>query len=162
MLNITIAILVSILWTSTSTAVAQDAMPAGWRKIDVEGKFSFYMPANMRYTGRGMENLHGEYTNGRVQVSFDYEAFFCRSYENRARTFGKDFEEIESQLDGKKTFLFVYQSRDWKNRRWYNAEFHVGDLPNCKVILWMTVSSRSPRVIETAKTIFRTIKFPSS
>lgn len=161
-LNITLAILVSIFWTSTSIAVAQDSVPAGWRKIDVEGKFSFYLPANMRVTGRGIENLHYEYTNGHMQVGFDYEAFFCRAYENRARTFGKDFEEIESQLDGKKTYLFVYQSKDYKNRRWYMAEFHVGDLPNCKVILWMTVSSRSRQAMQTAKTIFRTIKFPSS
>ena len=159
-LNIALAILVSIFWTSTSIAVAQDSAPSGWRKIDADGKFSFYLPPNMRDTGvHSLENYHREYTNGHMQVSFDYEAFFCRAYENRARA-GKDFQEMELQVDGKKAFLFTYQSNDWKNRLWYMAELHVGDLPNCKVILWMTVSSRSPRALETAKTIFRTINFP--
>ncbi|MEN3326504.1 MAG: hypothetical protein V7638_1311 [Acidobacteriota bacterium] len=158
-LNIMLAILVSIFWTST--ALAQDSPPAGWRKLDVEGKFSFYLPPNMRYIARGMENLHGEYTNGRMQVSFDYDAFFRRSYENRALA-GKDFQETELQVDGKKAYLFAYQSNDYKNRRWYSAEIHIGDLPNCKVILWITVSSRSPRVIEIAKKIFRTLRLPSA
>jgi len=159
-LNITLAILVSIFWTNASIAVAQDSVPSGWRKIDAEGKFSFYLPANMYLTGRGIENLHLEYSNGRLHVGFDYKAFFCRAYENRERAFGKNFKEEELQVDGKRAFLFVYQTRDYKKRRLYMAELHVGDLPNCKVILWMTVSSRSPQAMQTAKTIFSTINFP--
>lgn len=156
LLNITLAILV--FWTSI--AVAQDPAPPGWRKIDVEGKFSFYLPANMRDTGReSLENLHREYTNGRVYLSFDYKAPFHRAYENRVRL-GKNFQETELQVDGKKSFVFVYESRDRKNRRMYFAELNVGELPNGEAVVWMIVSSSSPQAIQIAKTIFRTLKFP--
>ena len=171
-LKITLAILVFISWTNTSISWtraatdsipdAQDSMPSGWRKIDAAGKFSFYLPPDMRDTGvSGIENLHREYTNGHIHVSFDYEPFGHLAYENRARAFGKDFKEIELQVDGKKSFLFVYQSKDRKNRPLQNADLYVGDLPNHEVIVSMLVSSRSPQVVETAKTIFRTIKFSS-
>jgi hypothetical protein len=95
-------------------------------------------------------------------VRLDYEPFGHLAYENRAIAFGKDFQEIELQVDGKKAFLFVYQSKDWKNRRTHNADLYVGDLPNHEVIVSMLVSSRSPQVVETAKAIFRIIKFPVS
>ena len=138
-------------------------VPSGWRKIDADGKFSFYLPPDMRDIGRGsIENFHREYTNGRIHLSFDYHPFFHRAYENRAIAFGKDFQEIELQVDGKKAFVFVYQTKDWKNRRLHMAEFFVGDLPNDEVILAMTADSRSRQAIETAKTIFRTVKLPSS
>ena len=114
----------------------------------------------MRDTGsRGIENFHREYTNGRMQVAFDYEPYGHLAYENRAIAFGKDFEETELQVDGKKSFMFVYQSKDRKKRRTYNAVLYVGDLPKSDVLMSMLVTSRSPQVIETARAIFRTIKF---
>ena len=159
LLNITLAVLVSIFWTS-SIPVAQDSAPSGWRRIDVEGKFSFYLPANMRDTGmKGIENLHREYTNGRLYLSFDYKPPFHRAYENRTRA-GKNFQETELQVDGKKSFVFVYESKDRKNRRTYVAELNVGDLPNGEAIVWMTVTSRSPQAIQIANAIFRTLKIP--
>lgn len=174
-LNITLAIVVifwtntSILWTRPATPVnnsspdAQNSVPSGWRKIDAEGKVSFYLPPDMRDTGvRGTENLHREYSNGRIHVGFDYEPYGHLAYVNRAIAFGNNFQEFELQVDGKKAFLFVYPSKDRKNRRTHNAEFYVGDLPNHEVIMSMSVSSRSPQVVENAKTIFRTIRFPSS
>jgi hypothetical protein len=146
---------------NTSIPDKQDSAPSGWRKIDADGKFSFYLPPDMRDIGRGsIENFHREYTNGRLHLSFDYDPFFYRSYENRALAFGKDFQEIELQVDGKKAFVFVYQTKDWKKRRIYLAEFWVGDLPNGEVILTMTADGRSLQAMETAKTIFRTVEFP--
>ncbi|HZI88199.1 MAG TPA: hypothetical protein VFD48_15305 [Pyrinomonadaceae bacterium] len=175
-LKITVAILVFVFWTNTSTpwtrpvaAVnknlpdAQTSVPSGWRKIDADGKFSFYLPPDMRDTGRmSIENLHREYTNGRMYLSFDYEPNFFRSYENRFLNLGKDLEEIQLQVDGKKAFIFVYQTKDWKKRRTHIAEFWVGDISNHEVIMSMSVSSRTPRAMETAKTIFRTVKLRSS
>jgi hypothetical protein len=168
--KIIIAILASILLTNvlvSGTAVnnnsaAQDAVPSGWRKIDAERKFTFYLPPNMRDTGiRGIENFHKEYTTGRMYLTFDYEPFGFLAYQNRAIAFGKGFKETELLIDGRKSYLFIYQDKDWKNRRTYDAKLYVGDLPNGDVILEMAVSSRYPQAVETAKTIFSTIKFPS-
>lgn len=176
-LKITIAILIFVFWTNTFTpwtrpveAVnnnnlpdVQASVPSGWRKIDADGKFSFYLPPDMRDTGRGsIENFHREYTNGRMYLSFDYDPNFYRSYENRFLNLGKDLEEIQLQVDGKNAFIFVYQTNDWKKRRTHIAEFWVGDIPNHEVIMWMSVSSRNPQAMKTAKTIFRTVKLRSS
>lgn len=175
-LKTTVAILIFVFWTNTFTpwtrpvaAVnnnlpdAQISVPSGWRKIDADGKFSFYLPPDMRDTGvRSIENLHREYTNGRMQVRFDYDPIQYLAYSNRARTLGGNFQEIELQVDGKKSFLFIYQRSDRKNRRTHDADLYVGDLPNGDVIMSMEVTSRSARDLETAKAIFRTIKFPAS
>jgi len=164
LLNTTVAILTFSVWTNIlANPAAQDPVPSRWRKTDAHGKFTFYLPPEMWDTGsQGIENLHGEYTNGRMHLSYDYEPYGYLAYENRARAFGKDFQEIELQVDGKKSFLFIYQGLDRKKRRTYNADLYVGDIPNHAPLLSMHVSSRSARYIETAKTIFRTIKFPSS
>ena len=174
-LTITIAILIFVFWTNTfkpwTTPVAavinnnlrgvQTSVPSGWRKIDADGKFSFYLPPDMRDTGRSsLENFHREYTNGRMQVRFDYDPYQHLAYSNRAGTFGSGFQEMELQVDGQKSFLFIYKNVDRKNRRMHNADLYVGDLPNSYVTMYMGVTSRSERDLETAKTIFRTINFP--
>lgn len=173
--NTTIGILIFALWTNVfglwtrpAAAVnnrasdAQNSVPAGWRKIDADGKFSFYVPPNMRYTGiHGIDEFHREYTTGRIYLTFSYEPMGILAYDNRAIAYGKGFKEIELLVDGRKAFLFIYQSKDWKKRRTYDAELYVGDLLKRDVILSMAVSSRSPRGVEIAKTIFSTIKFPS-
>ena len=174
----TAALLVFILWANVSVSGfftrsnaqalpagnndpdTQTPVPSGWRKMDAYGKFSFYLPPNMWDTGiRGIENLHGEYTNGRLHLSFDYEPFGYLAYSNRALAFKKGFQEIELSIDGRKAFLFLHQNLDRKKRRTYNAQLYVGNLPNGDVILSMLISSRSARYMETAKTIFQTIKF---
>jgi hypothetical protein len=143
---------------------AQDPIPSGWRQINAYGKFSFYLPPDMRDTGiRGIENLHSEYSNGRMHLSFDYEPFGFMSYDRRVQAKGKDFQEVELQVDGKKSFLFVHQETASKNRRvYYNVDLYVGDLPTSEVLLRMWVRSRSARDVKTAKAIFRTIKFAAS
>ena len=147
--------------SSNNNTDAQFSVPSGWRKIDADGKFSFYLPPDMRDTGiRGMENLHREYTNGRMHLSYDYEPYGYLSYERRARKFGNDFQETQLQIDGRKSFLFVYRDLDRKSRPTYNADLYVGDLPNSEVTVRMWISSRSARDVETAKTIFQTINFP--
>jgi len=151
----TIAALVFTLCNS----YAQSSIPSGWRKIEPNDKFSFYLPPDMRDTGvRGIENLHHEYTNGRMHLSFDYEPMGILAYSNRARAFGKNYQETELLVDGRKSFLFVYQSVDRKNRPTFNADLYVGDLPNGQSVLHMWMSSRSAQYVERATTIFQTIK----
>ena len=148
---------------SNNNPYAQQPVPAGWRKIDAHGKFTFYLPPNMRDTRiGGMENIHGEYTSGRMYLSYDYHPYGSLGYEKRELKFGKGFQETQLQIDGKKSFLFLHQYLDKKNRRVYNADLYVGDLPNREVIVQMSVSSRNPQDIETAKTIFQTIKLLAS
>src|SRR4051812_9404088 len=93
------------------TLCVQNSVPSGWRKIDANGTFSFYLPQGMRDTGiSGTESLHREYTNGRMHLSFDYQPNGILGYTKRIQAFGKDFQEPELLVDGRKSFLFVYQN----------------------------------------------------
>jgi hypothetical protein len=146
---------------SNNSLNAQNSIPSGWRKVDANGKFNFYLPPSMWDTGAsGIEEFHKEFTNGRIHLSFDYEPMGILAYSKRTVAFGKNFEETELQVDGKKSYLFVYQGLDRKKRRTYNADFYVGDLPNGHSILHMWVTTWSPKNVETAKQIFQTIDFP--
>lgn len=148
---------------SNNSPYPQETVPSGWRKIDADGRFSFYLPPRMRDTGiSGTESLHREYTNGRMHLSFDYQPQSFLAYAQRARSFGKGFQEIELQVDGRKSFLFLHQSSDRRKQPTYNADLYVGDLPNGQVTLHMWMSSKSALDVEAAKTIFQAIKFSSS
>jgi hypothetical protein len=174
-LTTTIAILLFLFCFSTVTPAPrlisvvnnssldpQTSAPSGWRKIDANGKFSFYLPPSMRETAvRGIESYHREYTNGRMQVRIDYDPSEHLSYSQRAQRFGKNFQETELQIDGKKSFMFLYQHPDRNNRKTHNADLYIGDFPTSDVLVIMQVTSRSEQDIETAKTIFQTIKFPA-
>lgn len=115
----------------------------------------------MRDTGQsGTESLYRVYTNGKMQVSFDYQPFGYLDYAKREQAFGQGFQEIEMQVGGEKAFLFAYQDTDRRGRKVSNADLYVGDLPNHQVKLQMQVSSINPAVVDVAKKIFGTIVFP--
>src|SRR5437867_4133423 len=68
----------------------EDPVPAGWKKIDADGKFSFYLPREMRDTGiSGTESFHREYTSGTMRLSFDYHPTTVLAYAQRERSLGK-------------------------------------------------------------------------
>jgi hypothetical protein len=135
--------------------------PEGWKKVDADGKITFYLPSDLRDTGRsGTESLYREYTNGKMHVSFDYQPFGFLEYAKREQAFGKGFQETEMQVGGEKAFLFVYQDTDRRGRKVYNADLYVGNLPNHQVKLQMLVGSTNPAIVDIAKKIFGTIVFP--
>jgi hypothetical protein len=135
--------------------------PEGWKKVDADGKFTFYLPPDMGDTGgSGTESLHREYTNGKMHVSFDYQPFGFLEYAQREQAFRKGFQETEMQVGGEKAFLFAYLDTDRRGRKVYNADLYVGNLPNHQVKLQMLVSSTNPAMLDIAKKIFGTIAFP--
>ena len=141
----------------------QDAVPSGWHQVDAYGHFTFYLPADMRNTGIvGIDDLHGEFSNRRLHLSYDYQPSGILAYDRREIAMGKGFQETELLIDGKKAFLFVWQEIDSKKRLYYNVDLYVGDLPKSQVVMRMWTRSRSANDVELSKAIFRTIKFASS
>src|SRR6476469_7007674 len=83
-----------IAFTFCSNIASGNEIPAGWKKIDADGKFSFYLPPDMRDTGSsGMENYHKEYTNGKLHLSFDYDPIDVIAYPVRPGALGKNLQE---------------------------------------------------------------------
>ena len=136
-------------------------IPAGWKKIDADGKFSFYLPSDMRESGRGIENYHRDYTNGKLNVSFDYDPFEILAYPVRPGSLGKNLQEVSLEIDGRKAIMFLYQNTDLRKRPYYTADLSIGDLPNGDVKLRMRVSCWNPTRLKLAQTIFHSIQFNS-
>jgi len=152
-----------IAFTLCGNIASANEIPAGWKKIDANGKFSFYLPPDMRDTGSsGMENYHREYTNGKIGVSFDYDPYQIRAYPIRPGSLGKNFREITLEIDGRKAFMFLYETTDMRKRPYYIAELSVGDLPKGDVKLRMWVSCWRQSRLKIAETIFRSIQFNTS
>jgi len=134
-------------------------IPEGWKKIDADGKFTFYLPPDLWDTGSmGIENYHKEYTNGKLHVSFDYHPYEIRAYPVRPESLGKNQRETTLEIDGKKSFMFFYDGTDYRKRPYYTAELSLGDLSKDEVILRMSVSAWNPARLKVAETIFRSIQ----
>jgi hypothetical protein len=143
------------------SALSQTSPPDGWRKIDAEGRFTFYLPPEMKQSNvHGMENLYQQYSDGRLKFSLVFEPDGVLAYEERESQFGKDYQEIKTAVDGRPAFLFIYR-REAEGRRpqTYNADIYVGDLPKAQVKLWMWAYSTSPDDIEIARRIFSSVEF---
>lgn len=152
-----------ITFAFCSNIASANQIPEGWKRIDADGKFSFYVPPDMRDTGvRGIENYHKEYTNGKLHISFDYEPFAILAYPVRPGSLGKNFQEIQLEIDGRKAFMFRYETTDLRKRPYHTTELSVGDLPNGDVKLRMWISCWNPARIKTAETILRSIRFDTS
>ena len=140
--------------TSTTANV-----PEGWKKIDANGLFTFYLPENARDTGfSGTEDYYKDYRIGKLAVRFVHEPMSVLAYESREDAFGKGFQESVVEISGEKAFMFSY-SQIVKGHKRYYTEIHVGDLPAGRVKLWMQADSARLADLEIAKKIFGTIKF---
>jgi hypothetical protein len=136
------------------------SVPKGWKQINANGLFTFYLPRGAWDTGfSGTEDFYKEYRIGRMRFMFVYEPTSRLSYDMRAQEFGKGFQEQVVEIAGRKAYLFHYVQREKRRRRYY-ADLYIGDLPNGEVKLWLQADSLVPADLEIAKKIFHTVEFP--
>ncbi len=139
---------------TSSGAVAPD----GWRKVDAQGLFTFYLPPDARDTGAsGTDEFYKEYRVGAMRFMFVHNPVSVLSYDMRGREFGRGFRESVIQIGGARGYLYDYVRAE-RGRKTYYARLYVGDFPSGKVRLWMEAESRRARDIEVAKRIFRTVE----
>lgn len=154
-----IAALLMLVSGARSSFGQETTAPDGWRKVDAEGKLTFYLPPEMKQKNvHGIENLYQEYTDGRLTLSFVYEPDSVLDYSAREAEYGADYRETATLIDGRKALLFIYH-RDSEASRTYHADIYVGDLPKGQVKLWMWARSTNPDDIETARRIFSSVEF---
>lgn len=137
-----------------------EATPSSWQRVDAKGRFSFYLPPDMKKQDvRGIDSFSWEFGNGRLFVSFDHEPEAVLVYERRENEYGKGYQESEVKVDGRKAFIFVHQDKS-QNPNTYNADLFVGDLPKGQVKLHMWSVSTEPADVEIATRIFCSVDFP--
>lgn len=125
--------------------------PPGWVLMD-EKSFSFYAPPDMRpFPVEGVDSFVGEYHGNSITLYFDYGRF-SNSLDDRDCT---DHTSNEERIDGKDAKIASFHA---------NGENVVGVyFPNAGgegIRLTVTATGKSPTDFDTAKAIFRTIRFP--
>ena len=141
----------------------------GWKKIDVEGKFSFYLPPNMeemtppnipeadrvfrrRKTSED-ESLYLYYTYGR-RASCDKDADFSNK---------EISQKSEIVIGGKRAKLNVWQT---ERAKYFSNLSLLPEMTLCfpdvgqsKGKLYLYTSARNLEALEVARQIFNSIKF---
>jgi len=134
-------------------------VPKGWKKVNAEGLFTFYLPPSAWDTGfSGTDDYYREWRIGRMRFMFVYEPMSVLAYDSREKVFSRAFQESVIEIGGRKAYLFDYSQVE-RGRKEYYTDLYVGDLPKAQVKLWMQADSARPADLEIAKKIFRTVEF---
>jgi hypothetical protein len=133
-------------------------VPKGWKKVNAEGLFTFYLAPGAWITGLGLDEFYREWRIGRMRFSFVYEPMGFLSYDRREKVFGSGFKESVVEAGGRKAYLCEYSGIE-RGRRWYYTDLYVGEWPQGEVKLRMQAASRRPADLEIAKKVFRTVEF---
>ncbi len=135
-------------------------VPKGWKKVEANGLFSFYLPPGARQTDfTGVDSFYREWRIGKMRFMFVHQPNDVPSYEDRQKIFGEGFQEKVVEVDGRKAYLFAYVQAQNGRKRYY-VDLYVGDLPNAQVMLWLQADSYRLADLGVANKVFRTVEFP--
>ena len=135
------------------------AQASGWQNINADGWFTFSLPQGFIKTDMmGVEHYLGEYYKGKTRFLFVWGDTASNAYDVRREPEMEKYEEEETSIGGKRanirTFALVRNGA-----RMYRAELNMGNWEKAKVELYMELESSNAADLETAKQIFRSIKF---
>jgi hypothetical protein len=131
-------------------------VPDGWKKISV-CQFHFLIPQSMKnQNARGIDSCVAEFKSSKMRLAIDYGAY-SGSYMSDGSNL--DFKEEVAEIDGKKAQLVTF--KDARERRDFVAGLYVliHEETGRKISLNMTITVRSAEDLETAKRVFRSIRF---
>jgi hypothetical protein len=138
------------------------AAPEGWKRIDAQGRFSFYIPPEMkRIDVHGIDSYVEKYSSDTMTLDFDYG-----QYSNPLDNEGEeDYRSEVVEIDGRKARLVTLTLTGENLGYKYYAGLYFPDVDPLerrtpKPGLTVGVSSKSKADQERAKKIFSTIRFP--
>lgn len=125
--------------------------PPEWVRIDVKA-FSFYAPPDLKpIPVQGVDSFVGEYQGDSITLHFDYGRF-SNSLDDRDCA---DYTSNEEQIGGKDAKIASFNA--------YGENVVGVYFPTAggeEIRLTVTATGKSPADHDTAKAIFRTIRFP--
>ncbi|HKR02381.1 MAG TPA: hypothetical protein VJT09_17020 [Pyrinomonadaceae bacterium] len=134
-------------------------VPEGWKKINAEGLFTFYLPPGAWDTGlSGTDEYYREWRIGKVRFMFVYEPMSLPAYDSLDKVLGPGYQESIVEVGGRRAYLF-HSSQIEKGRKLYYTNLFVGDLPKARVKLWMQLGGAHTDELKVAEQIFRTVEF---
>jgi hypothetical protein len=137
--------------------IAQKPIPDGWKRIDAEGYFSFYLPPSMqlRSTARCEECAWGSsYGDHPIRLYAEYTSW-NEEYAEQYLTKQPDYQKQITEIGGKRAKVQSWRNQDSAGGFAYTAEvrFYGG---NGKLVARLSASCKAQSDVNTAKQIFRT------
>ena len=128
-----------------------------WEKIDVNGLFTFRLPAG--FTKRAGDEARAEYQEGQTRLVYVWGHTESPVFTERLQASMHDYHEAITRMGGKRANIRTYwQTVD--DGRIYRAELNVGNWEKGEVQLYMRVESSDPAILDTAREIFKSVSFP--
>lgn len=130
--------------------------PAGWTKVDT-GKFVFYVPSDIKTVPvRGIDSFVGQYKGNTISLSFDYGFYSSRLEDAEG---GSGYTAHWERIGGKKARIASFYFPNTGNPFDYAIGVHFPEAAGKDVRLTVFATCKSTNEYETARMIFRTIKF---
>jgi hypothetical protein len=141
-------------------ATTQEAIPDGWKRIDLKA-FSFYAPPDMKdQHARGIDSAVWRFRNRSITLDLDFGLY------SNDLTFYSDQPEYRAEwteIGGKKARIATLRMRDeslansLEKDRNYVATVYFPDVHGARLTFWANCVDAAAQ--ESAKKIFLTIKF---
>ena len=145
---------------SVAAPAAQVSIPDGWRKIDAEGHFTFYLPESMKLSSevRCEECAWGStYSDDRIRLYAEYTSWneeYAPQYLAKQKEYVKELTEV----DGRKAKIQSWRAEDSPGGFPYIAEVRFYEADG-KLVARMSALCKEGRDVGTAKQVFKTVDF---
>jgi hypothetical protein len=152
---------VALMACFINAPAVQVSIPDGWRKVDAEGHFTFYLPESMKLSSdaRCVECAWGStYSDGRIQLYAEYTSW---NEEYAAHHLAKQKEYVKelTEVDGRKAKIQSWRAGDLPGGFGHIAEVRFYGVDG-KLVARMSALCKERRDVEIAKQVFRTVDFP--
>jgi hypothetical protein len=153
-------LLVLLSVASLSALTPQSCARSGWQVIDVEGLFTFRLPAG--FVKRDLKDAdisRGAFYKDSTQLVFIWGHSQSPAYNERRQNWMNDYQENITRIRGKRANIRTYWQTE-NGKRLYRAELNVGNWQNGEIELYMRVDGTDSMTINLAKAIFASVVFP--
>src|SRR3989440_7976399 len=144
-----------MLLVLVANVAAQQPTRRCWKNINAEGLFRFRLPVGFRQSEMGIDTYMRGYQRGRARFIFVCGDSASDEYDEKIMRHAR---EVPLSVDGKQATVrtFVYEL---KRTSVYVTELNVGAWRDGRVELYMGMESPNRADIQTAKRIFRSVRF---
>ena len=150
--TVTFCVAVTFCLATTTAAAERNNR---WKTINAEGLFTFRLPVGFKQSETGVDSFMRGYQRGRARFIFVCGDSASSEYDEKNI---RSLREDSITIDGKDATVrtFIYQ---FPRASLYIAELNVGNWRDGNVELYMAMDSPNRADIQTAKQMFRSVKF---
>jgi hypothetical protein len=145
---------------SLRLATQQNSSTQDWQTIEVKELFTFRLPPGFTTRSSGAtQEERAEFHHGETRLLYVWGHTESVAYSERRQASMNDYQESTTRIGGRRANIRTY-SQMVKGKTIYRAELNVGNWEKGEVQLYMEIESSDPAALDTAREIFKSVKFP--